>query len=324
MSDEFCIAVVIPCFKVRKQILAVLDRIGSEVTYIFVVDDCCPEKSGAYVEERCKDTRVKVLYNATNLGVGGAVIHGYREALRYNDIDIIVKIDGDGQMDPSLVPNLVEPIKREIADYVKGNRFYNLENIKRMPKIRIFGNTTLSFFSKLSTGYWQLFDPNNGFTAIRSDVLREINLNTIDNGYFFETDMLFRLNTIRANVIDMPMDAVYEDEKSNIKLWRTAASFFCKHSCNTVKRIFYNYYLRDVSLASIELPLGLFFFCSGLICFDAEVTDCDPMITSFFKIVIGLQLLLGFFSYDIASTPHKAFQSFVKKKKSKDQQKKSC
>jgi glycosyltransferase involved in cell wall biosynthesis len=155
------IAAVIPSYKVRRQILDVITNIGSEVERIFVIDDCCPEHSGNFVQANCSDPRVNVIRNDQNQGVGGAVITGYLAAIS-EDMDIIVKIDGDGQMDPRLIPRFVAPILKGQADYTKGNRFYDLRNISRMPTARLFGNAVLSFLSKLSTGYWNLFDPTNG------------------------------------------------------------------------------------------------------------------------------------------------------------------
>jgi len=158
-----------------------------------------PDASGKFVKEHCHDLRVHVIYHESNLGVGGAVMTGYRAALK-DGADIIVKIDGDGQMDASLISNFIEPILAGEADYTKGNRFFNLEEIRSMPGLRLFGNAVLSFMTKLSSGYWDLFDPTNGYTAIHVDVARHLPFNKISSRYFFETDMLFRLNTLRSVV----------------------------------------------------------------------------------------------------------------------------
>ena len=202
------VAVVIPCYRVRAQILGVLGQIGSTAERIYVVDDACPEKTGAFVQDACEDPRVEVIFNPVNAGVGGAVIEGYKVALR-DGMEVIVKLDGDGQMDPALIPDLVRPIAAGDADYTKGNRFYNLERIREMPRLRIVGNALLSLMTKLSAGYWDIFDPTNGFTAIHWKVARQLPFEKISRRYFFETDMLFRLNTIRAVVLDVPMDARY-------------------------------------------------------------------------------------------------------------------
>src|SRR5208283_2856185 len=151
------IAVVVPCYRVRSLVGDVLRKIGTEVWRIYCVDDGCPEKSreviGALAVE---DPRILLLLHEVNQGVGGAVATGYRQALA-DGADVIVKLDGDGQMDPRHIPRIAEPILRGEADYVKGNRFYNPEGLRSMPLARLIGNAGLSFLSKLSTGYWNLF-----------------------------------------------------------------------------------------------------------------------------------------------------------------------
>jgi dolichol-phosphate mannosyltransferase len=322
VSDQTTkIAVLIPSYKVKSHILEVIRLIGPEVCKIYVVDDCCPDGSGDFVIQHCTDERVIVLRNPVNLGVGGAVMTGYRAAIA-DGIDIIVKIDGDGQMDPSLISDFVSPIIAGNADYTKGNRFFNLEKISEMPKIRLFGNAVLSFMTKLSSGYWELFDPTNGYTAIHSEVAKHLPLDKISQRYFFETDMLFRLNTLGAVVIDIPMDAKYEDEVSNLKVSKVIGEFLLKHIRNFGKRIFYNYYLRGMSLASIELPFGLILLTTGstfgishwIESLQQNVpTPAGTVMLSALPVIIGFQLLLAFIGHDISSSPRRAFHVLRKK-----------
>lgn len=309
------IAVVIPCYKVRKHILSVISQIGAEINRIYVIDDCCPERSGNIVESHCPDTRVVVLRHPINQGVGGAVMTGYRAAID-DGMDIIVKVDGDGQMDPKRILDFIAPIMAGEADYTKGNRFFDLEGLRQMPKARLFGNAALSFMSKISSGYWDLFDPTNGYTAIHSDVVRHLPMQKISRRYFFETDMLFRLNTLRAVVVDIPMDAKYCDEVSNLKISKVILEFFVKHTRNFLKRIFYNYYLRDMSIASIELPVGFIMFAFGCIygaiqwlhsLRDGMPASAGTVMLSGLPIIVGLQLILAFLGHDISSIPRKPF-----------------
>lgn len=314
------IAVVIPSYKVTSHILEVIKGIGEEVARIYVVDDCCPDSSGNFVKEHNTDPRVRVLFNEKNKGVGGAVMHGYRMAID-EGMDIIVKIDGDGQMDPSLIPFFVGPIIRGEADYTKGNRFFRLDKISAMPKIRLFGNAVLSFMTKISSGYWNLFDPTNGYTAIHANVAKNLPFEKISERYFFESDMLFRLNSLRAVVADIPMDAKYADEVSNLKINKIILDFLTKNVSNFFKRFFYNYYLRDMSLASLELPLGLILFFigafSGVANWLESIQSGVPstsgtVMLSALPIIIGLQLILAFIGYDIYNVPkqpiHKRFK----------------
>jgi dolichol-phosphate mannosyltransferase len=307
------IAVVIPCYKVKRHILEVITDIGDEVWRIYVVDDACPDGSGKYVESHCLDQRVKVIYHEYNQGVGGAVMTGYRAAIA-DDADIIVKVDGDGQMDTSLIPNFIEPILAGEADYTKGNRFFDLEEIYTMPRLRLFGNAVLSLMTKLSSGYWDLFDPTNGYTAIHAEVVRHLPFSKISRRYFFETDILFRLNTLRAVVVDVPMNAKYGDEISNLRISKIVGEFLIKHVRNFMKRVFYNYYLRDMSLASIELPLGLVLFLSGAgyggyHWFESArvgvITPAGTVMLAALPILMGLQLILAFLGFDIASVPRR-------------------
>lgn len=183
MTEKFSVAVVIPSYKVRSHILDVIQGIGPEVSQIYVVDDRCPEGSGDFVQEHCFDARVRVIRNPQNLGVGGAVMAGYRAAIE-GGAEVIVKVDGDGQMDPSLIPQFIIPILAGEADYTKGNRFFDLEEIRAMPPMRVFGNAVLSLMAKLSTGYWDLFDPTNGYTAIHTEVARQLPFAKISRRYF--------------------------------------------------------------------------------------------------------------------------------------------
>jgi dolichol-phosphate mannosyltransferase len=313
MTENPAVAVVIPCYRVTRHILAVLAAIGPEVSRIYVVDDKCPDGSGRFVREQCRDPRVVVLEHSENQGVGGAVMSGYQAALA-DGADVIVKVDGDGQMDPALIPSFVDPILAREADYTKGNRFFDLEEIRNMPMLRLFGNAVLSLLTKLSSGYWNLFDPTNGYTAIHRDVARHLPFQKISRRYFFESDMLFRLNTLHAVVVDVPMDAVYGNEVSNLKISKIVTEFLAKHAVNFCKRVFYNYYLRNMSLASLELPLGV-----GLVVLGGSYgivhwimsarlsvpTPAGTVMLAALPILMGMQLILAFLAYDIASVPRR-------------------
>lgn len=306
------VAVVIPSYKVTRHIRQVIDAIGPEVNAIYVVDDCCPDNSGAYVEAHVSDSRVQVLRNQTNLGVGGATMTGYLQAA-LDGHAVIVKIDGDGQMRPELIPEFVAPILRGEADYTKGNRFYNIEDVRAMPAVRLFGNAALSFITKFSTGYWRTFDPTNGYTAVHSRLIEWLPMNKISHRYFFESDLLFRLNTLGAVVQDIPMRAVYEDEESGLKVSQILGPFLAGHTRNLFKRLFYNYFLRNFSIASVELLLGTALLGFGTIfgsigwlksALSHEPATSGTVMLAALPIIIGTQLLLSFLNYDIQSTPN--------------------
>jgi glycosyltransferase involved in cell wall biosynthesis len=308
------VAVVIPCYRVRQTILQVLREMGPEIHRIYCVDDACPEQSGDLVEEQCADGRVRVLRHPSNRGVGGATMTGFEAAMQ-DGAHVVVKIDGDGQMDPRLVPRFLNPILLGRADYCKGNRFFKLETVRSMPVERIVGNAVLSFVTKLSSGYWHIFDPTNGYVAIHSRVLAELPLQKIHRRYFFESDLLFRLNTIGAVVEDVPMTAKYGGEPSSLRIGRIWFPFLVNHAKNTAKRIFYNHFLRNFSVASLELVLGLGCLLFGLVfgsirwwqstTSGVPVTAGTVMVAAL-PVILGTQLLLSFLNYDMRSVPSTA------------------
>jgi len=226
-------------------------------------------------------------------------------------------------MDPKILMKFVRPILEGEADYVKGNRFYDLTHIKKMPAIRIFGNAVLSFFTKFSSGYWHVFDPTNGYTSIHSRVAAHLPFDKISRRYFFETDMLFRLNTIRAVVKDVPMDAVYGDEQSNLRISNVLFEFLAKHIRNTFKRIFYNYFLRDLNIASLELVSGAMLLGFGIVFgviswvnsyTDQVATPLGTIMLSALTILIGIQFILAFIGFDIASEPKYPVHKYLNQK----------
>lgn len=310
------IAVVIPCYKVTNFIVDVVSRIGPEVERIYAVDDCCPEGSGDFIESHVTDSRVRLLRNPVNKGVGGAVMTGYRQALE-DGMDIVVKVDGDGQMDPALIPLFINPLVAGEADYAKGNRFFSASAVRSMPRLRLFGNAMLSFMTKFSSGYWSIFDPTNGYTAIHARALGALDLRTISERYFFETDMLIRLGDLRAVVVDVPMRAVYGDEVSGLKISAILGEFLRKHIKATIRRFTYLYLMRDFNIASLNLIIGTILMIFGVIFGGIEwvisvrsgiPASTGTVMLSVLPIIAGLQMLLFFLGYDIAAEPKKPVQ----------------
>ena len=310
---------MVPCYRECNKILGTLARIPDLVNRIYCVDDGCPDQTGDYVEENCNDKRVRVLRHKSNQGVGGAMVTGYRQAM-HDNADIVVKIDGDGQMNPESIMRFVRPIALGQADYTKGNRYFLLHNLDRMPKRRVFGNAALSFLSKLSTGYWRNFDPANGYTAIHARVLCLLPLYKVHRGYFFESDMLFHLSTLRGVVQDIPERAVYRDEQSNLRVSKVIPLFAIKHLRNFSARIFYTYFLRDFHLASIEWflgpPLLIFGTWFGISSWQEstltgiEATAGTVMLAGL-PFIIGLQLLLSAIGFDIDNQPRTALHTLL-------------
>ena len=139
------------------------------------------------------------------------------------------------------------------ADFAKGNRFRDFAALRKMPLIRRIGNMGLGFLAKAATGYWNLFDPTNGFLAIRAETLAQLPLDQIDRGYYFEISMLANLYLLGAVVQDVPMPARYRDEVSNLAVERVLLEFPFKLLGTFVRRVVLKNFLYDFSMVSIYL-----------------------------------------------------------------------
>ncbi len=305
------IGVVIPCYNVSAHLLGVLARIGPACERIYVVDDASTDGTGELLARAATDPRITLLRHPENRGVGGAVKTGYARALA-DGLTIVVKLDGDGQMDPADIPRLIAPIAAAQADYAKGNRFFDPASLKGMPPTRLFGNAVLSFVTKLSSGYWNVFDPTNGFTAISAAALSRLPIAKIADRFFFESDLLFRLNVAYAVVADVPMTARYAGEASNLRVPRVIPAFLAGNLRNFLKRVVYHYVIRDFSIASIELFVGLVLLAFGTVFGATEwiansrrgsFASSGTIMLAALPVILGIQLLIAFLSYDIAAVP---------------------
>lgn len=310
--------VVIPAYRAAATILPVIEAIGPEIDLIVIVDDCCPEGTALCVASRCSDPRVVVLRHDSNQGVGGAFLTGMRYAIE-RGADIIVKIDADGQMNPAQVSALIHPIVIGQADYVKGDRFFFLTNATSMPRVRLLGNLALSFLAKLSSGYWTIMDPTNGFFAIHARVAELLDAERIAKRFFFETDLLFHLGLVRAKVVEFPMRASYGNEVSNLRISQQLAPFLAGHVRNTFRRILYRYFFRDLSLASFELVAGMALFGFGLLfglyhwwaAPPDQLVPTGTIMIAALTFLIGFQLILAFLNYDISASPREPLHPFL-------------
>ena len=304
------IAVVIPAYNVAESIVKVITGIPKSVDAIIVVNDASKDDTITKVKS-VKDNRVTLINHTKNMGVGGAMLSGYSYALGLG-VDIVVKLDGDDQMDVKFMPALIEPIVKGEADYTKGNRFLHPVALKKMPIGRKISNLGLTFLSKIASGYWNIFDPANGYTAISTSKLVSLDPEKIARSYFFETSMLCELRKLDAVVMDISMPAIYQSERSSVKVPREIFIFSTNLISRIFDRVFSRYFLYDFSAVSLYLIIGtllcLFGGIWGLVKWSEAAQAGIPATTgtvliAVLPIILGFQLLIQAISLDISDIP---------------------
>ena len=319
-AEDLRVAVVIPAYRAAESISNVVKGIPAWVDTIYVVDDASPDETRARVRAMA-DPRVRLLVHETNRGVGGAMVTGYRQALR-DGMDICVKMDADDQMDPAYLPALIEALVSGRADYAKGNRFHDTKALREMPFIRKVGNAGLSFLIKAASGQWHVFDPTNGYTAIHRAALDALDLAKLHPRYFFESSMLIMLRRIAAVVEDVPMPARYGVTPSHLSVGRTVLEFPWLLLRHGLRRILWQYFVVDFNAVSLFLVSGvplvgygvLFGLYHWIDSYRRNVlTPTGTVMLAVLPLILGFQLLLQALVLDVQNAPRRPLQGLVRK-----------
>jgi len=310
--SSFHVAVVIPAFRVENWITDVVSEIPSFIKTIIAVEDSSPDDTGHVLDALASvEPRLVVIRHDWNQGVGGATISGYQEAIR-RGVDIIVKMDGDGQMDANYLEKLIEPIIAGHCEYSKGNRFRYWSYLQEMPLVRKIGNLGLSFLVKLATGYWNIFDPTNGFTAISVETLHRLDFGLLEQRYLFETSMLSALYLINARIKQVPMHAKYKGAPSSLKIFESFAKFLTYLPKIMLRRFVHRYILIDFTAISIFVILGLFSIAFGttfgIYHWVRSLQTMQPatagtVMVSAMPVILGFQFFLQAIVLDIQNVP---------------------
>jgi glycosyltransferase involved in cell wall biosynthesis len=304
------ILVVIPAYNVAAHIAQVVKDVPEFVDRIVVVNDSSTDDT-LEVLAGIPDARLTVRSHAANQGVGGAMVTGFRVALE-EGAGVVVKMDGDGQMDPGQLTALLDPIVNDGYAYAKGNRFLSEEQLRNMPKLRLIGTFGLTFLTKLVSGYWHIFDPVNGFIAIDAAVLRRLPLERIARRYFFETDMLIQLNVVRARVKDVDIPARYGDERSSMRLAQVVTTFPLYLFERFWYRLYYRHVLREFSTVAVFWTAGLALSTWGMLfgtfiwlhsTFIGPAATTGTVMLSALPLILGFQLILQAISIEIQESP---------------------
>ena len=309
---EAHVAAVIPAYNVARELGDVLRRMPAVFRTIIVVDDASRDDTAAAAERYAQlDSRILVIHHEKNRGVGGAMVTGFRKALEAG-ADIVVKIDGDGQMPLWLVPDLIAPLIDGSADYTKGNRFRDFTALRAMPPVRRIGNVAMSFLAKAATGYWQCFDPTNGFIAIRADVLSQLPLHKIDTSYFFETSMLSHLYVLGAVVKEVPIPARYAGETSSLSITRVLRQFPTRLLASLIRRIALKNFVYDFNLESFHILCGAPLLFIGIVYGGYNwwwyashnlAAPTGTVVLSSLLVTVGIQLLINAVNLDLQAMP---------------------
>jgi glycosyltransferase involved in cell wall biosynthesis len=300
------VGLVLPAFNEARRLVGVVRGLPDWIDHIFVVDDASADDTLS-VAQGLDDPRAHVLHHATNTGVGGAMCTGYAAALA-KGCDVIIKMDADGQMDPAELPALVLPIELGMAEYAKGNRFRRTGRPADMPARRWFGNVMLSFLTKVASGYWHVFDPQCGFTAITAPTLARIKLDGIARDYFFENDMLIRLNVIDARVVDVSTAALYGTETSSLRIGTTLRRFPLRLLRRSIWRFIKRHLVNDFGVIAVLAVIGLLFTLFGLAFgiyhwiesyVSARPATAGTVMIAVLPIILGVQMMLQALSLEV-------------------------
>lgn len=300
-------------------IATVIETMPDYVDHIVIVDDCSPDDTSGVVA-RLADDRVTLIRHEVNQGVGGAIVTGHKAAMALGS-DVNVIMAGDAQMDPNHLPALLDRVTRDGYGFAKANRFFAPESFEGMPNYRVFGNIVLSFMTKLASGYWNLFDPQNGYTAVRTEVLKRVPLDRVSRRYSFENDLLIHLNILQVGAVDVPIPAVYADEVSSIRLSKVVPELLNLLVRGFWRRIWYRYVLWSFSPIALLLVLGLGLFSIGAViaiwvCFQVAssvIATAATVMLAALPLMIGTQLLVSALQLDIQASPSEpTFSPFQK------------
>jgi len=257
MYRDKSVAIVVPAYNEERYIFETLTTIPKWIDQIIVVNDASTDKTEFEIQ------KAKALYGSithithdVNQGVGAAILSGYKMALEA-DRSMVCVMAGDGQMDPSELQRLLDPICENRCEMSKGNRFFSLNSIQGMPRKRILGNIFFTLLTKIGSGYWSIVDPQNGYVAVSTKSLRSLSLDRISKRYDFENDFLCHMRMIDARVIDVPIPARYRGEVSTIRIIPTIFRIFKTLWRGFWRRILIKNLLWSFTLIPIFLFLGL-------------------------------------------------------------------
>lgn len=315
MYKEKSIGVVIPAHNEEKLIDRVIETMPDFVDVMIVVDDASQDKT-AKVVKNCQgqlgEKKLILIQHDKNVGVGGAIVTGYKKAKQLR-LNVVVVMAGDAQMDPGDLSVIVDPVVSGIADYAKGNRLFTGKAWETIPKIRYLGNSFLSLFTKIASGYWNIADSQSGYTAISLKTLQGLRLDDIYKQYGYPNDILVRLNVNNRRVCDVGVQPVYNiGEKSDIRIlkliptvsFRLLKLFFWRLKEKYIIRDFHPlvfFYFAGILLFPLGLGLGGLFIWKFFV---RDYISVSSIVIGTFCIISAIQMTLFAMWFDMSNNRH--------------------
>jgi glycosyltransferase involved in cell wall biosynthesis len=221
------ITLIAIAFNEEKLIVPTIKAVPDYVDNILIVDDCSTDSTPDLVKEYASiDPRVHLIRHKQNRGPGGAIISGYLWFYLQGD-DIAVVVGGDNQMDQNEMVRFILPLTEKRADYCKGNRFL-VDAFSVMPLTRLVGNISLSLMTVFFSGYWGIFDTQDGYTSISRDTVGRIDWRKFFEGYGYVSDFIIRMKPFGIRIEDVPRRSIYlpGERQSQIKIAKYVRKFF--------------------------------------------------------------------------------------------------
>ena len=308
-AAEPTVCCVIPAFRAADTIVPTVTAALHYAQTVVVVDDACPEECGSVAQEYFRgNPRVRVVFRERNGGVGAAVKTGIAAAIESGE-DVVVKLDADGQMDPAFIAS----IKTAFASHpelvcVKGNRFFDSDILRFMPRTRLFGNAVLSLWVKFASGYWNTIDPTNGYVSFNTRLLRMLHWEAFADSYFFEMSVLCELGLKRLPILELEMPTIYTAAPSSLSIAKVMLEFPPRLMRMFFRRVLLQYFLFDINLGSLYILVGTLLCLFGVVfggwqwAIGLQTHTGRPTGTVMLAVLpflMGFQLLLNALMYDV-------------------------
>lgn len=308
MYRNLKVAAILPAYNEEKLIAKTITTLPDYIDDIIAVDDCSSDNTLQIIENLAKeDKRVKAVHLDPNEGIGGAYLHGFEKALG-DDMDLVVTMAGDAQCNPDYISKMIDTLIDDNLDYVKANRFVHLDALQQMPKFRRIGNTIITILTKFSTGYYSIFDSQNGYGVFKAKTLENMPMEAIGRRYDYENTLLIALSIMGAKVKDEPVPAIYGEEVSTIPVFMTTLRALRVVWKGFWKRIYYKYVVYGLHPIALFLFSGLLLTLIGSVCglfilFEKIFNNLSPstgtVMLCVLPLILGFQLLLTALTMDV-------------------------